>query len=396
MQEYDIVIVGGGPAGLSAAYSAASNGSSVLLIEKDDGIGVNVRTSGVSWIDEMKKFGIDEEYFNPIKRYRFYSPSNEVVIEDNEYRACVLDVRKTWQYLAKLAVDKGANIMVKTRAVKVLRDDNKIVGIIAKHMNKEIKVKSKLVIDASGFSSVIAKELGFNAWKRYGVGVEYECYADNIEEDEWVLMVGSKYTPAGYAWIFPINKHKVRIGVGISKPESNADPLELLDNIINKRLKPLDKMNNIQPIEMHYGFIPNEGARNNTVMDGLLLVGDSAGQANPLVLEGIRYAIEFGRLAGKIASESLEYNAGKDYLIKYEEEWKKRIKKQIDAALRVQRRWLELDDHGWDEELEIIRDMNIDELLDFIRADFNAKKMLKLAVNHPKLIARQLFRMVIK
>jgi digeranylgeranylglycerophospholipid reductase len=209
-------------------------------------------------------------------------------------------------------------------------------------------------------------------------------------------MVGSKYTPAGYAWIFPINKHKVRIGVGISKPESNADPLELLDNIINKRLKPLDKMNNIQPIEMHYGFIPNEGARNNTVMDGLLLVGDSAGQANPLVLEGIRYAIEFGRLAGNIASESLEYNASKDYLIKYEEEWKKRIKKQIDAALRVQRRWLELDDRGWDEELEIIRDMSIDELLDFIRADFNAKKMLKLAVNHPKLIARQLFRMVIK
>jgi digeranylgeranylglycerophospholipid reductase len=81
--EYDIVIVGGGPAGLSAAYSAFK--TKVLLIEKDDGIGINIGISCVSWIHEMKKFGIDEQYFNPIKRYRFYSPSNEVLIEDNKY-----------------------------------------------------------------------------------------------------------------------------------------------------------------------------------------------------------------------------------------------------------------------------------------------------------------------
>src|SRR5256886_7733715 len=62
----------------------------------------------------------------------------------------------------------------------------------------------------------------------------------------------------------------------------------------------------IQPIEFHYGFIPNQGFRSCTVSDGIILVGDSAGQANPLLLEGIRYAIEFGRLAGRSEEHTSE------------------------------------------------------------------------------------------
>ena len=113
-------------------------------------------------------------------------------------------------------------------------------------------------------------------------------------------MVGREYSDAGYAWVFPLSKKRIRIGVGIGRPESNADPLEKLNSIMEKKLKPLDKIGKVQPIEFHSGIIPNEGIRKSTVSDGLILVGDSAGQANPLVLEGIRYAIEFGRLAVKL------------------------------------------------------------------------------------------------
>ncbi len=392
---YDIVIVGAGPAGLSAAYTA-SKGARVLVVEKDDGIGINVRTSGVSWIEDMNRFGISKEYYNPIKRYKFYSPSNEVVIEDKEYRCCVLDVRRAYQHLATKAIENGAEIMLKTRAAKVLMEDSRVIGIRAvRNISEDIEIRSRLVIDASGFNSIIARDSGFaKAWRRYGVGVEYECYADYVEEDSWILMVGSIYSPAGYAWIFPINKHRVRIGVGVGRPESNAEPLELLNNILRDKIRPIDKLGRIQPLELHYGFIPNEGMRSNLVNDGLIITGDAAGQSNPLVLEGIRYAIEFGRLAGEVGAKALEHNCTRESLIEYEEA-SKRIEKRIDAALRVQKRWLALSDKEWDKEIEIIQDMSIDELIDFIRSDFSTKKMLRLAINHPKMIARQLFRMVI-
>jgi digeranylgeranylglycerophospholipid reductase len=190
----------------------------------------------------------------------------------------------------------------------------------------------------------------------------------------------------------------VRIGVGIGRPESKAEPLENLHKIIEKRFKPLDEVRdgNIQPIELHYGFIPNEGVRRNSIVDGLIMVGDSAGQSNPLVLEGIRYAIEFGRLAGKVGADSLSQNSDRESLLEYERLWKAKVESKIQSALKVQMRWLGLTDEEWDKEIEILRDMTVHEFLDFIKADFSASNMMKLALHHPKRAARQLFSMILK
>lgn len=396
-EKYDIAVVGGGPAGLSAAYAAAKAGASVVLFEKDEAIAHSVRTSGVTWISDMERLGMPAQYYNPVQNYRFVSPSNDVLISGSAAKSCVLDVRATYQHLAFLAAEAGAKIMVKSNVINVVKEGSMVAGVKASTPKGDMTVRSALVIDASGFSASVARRAGAaGEWKRYGVGAEYECYCDGVDSATWVLMVGQRYSEAGYAWVFPLSKNRVRIGVGIGRPESNAEPLEKLHDILEKRLKPLDALGKIQPVELHYGFIPNEGVRQNSVSDGLLLVGDSAGQSNPLVLEGIRYAIEFGRLAGRVAASSLAQNASRDSLLEYQKAWKAKVESKIQSALRVQTRWLGLTDEEWDREIEILRDMTVDEFLDFIKADFTAGKMMKLALHHPKLAARQLFNMILK
>jgi digeranylgeranylglycerophospholipid reductase len=396
-EKYDIAVVGGGPAGLSAAYTAAKAGTSVVLFEKDEAIAHSVRTSGVTWISDMERLGIPAQYYNPVQNYRFVSPSNDVLISGSAAKSCVLDVRAAYQYLAFLAAEAGAKIMVKSNVINVVKEGSRVAGVKASTPKGDMTMRSTLVIDASGFSASVARRAGAaGEWKRYGVGAEYECYCDGVDSATWVLMVGQRYSEAGYAWLFPLSKNRVRIGVGIGRPESNAEPLEKLHDILEKRLKPLDALGKIQPVELHYGFIPNEGVRQNSISDGLLLVGDSAGQSNPLVLEGIRYAIEFGRLAGQVAASSLAQNASRDSLLEYEKAWKAKVESKIQSALRVQTRWLGLTDEEWDREIEILRDMTVDEFLDFIKADFTAGKMMKLALHHPKLAARQLFNMILK
>jgi len=395
--DYDIVVVGGGPAGSSASYAAAKNGVKVALIEKEESIAQTVRTSGVTWMDSIKEFEIPRKCYNPIKNYGFCSPNNKVMIKDKIPRAAVLDVRETYRWLAKKAENEGADIFVQTNVIDIIKNkDGNISGLITTKSNQKKIFKSKIVIDASGFQSVIAKSLGVvTKWKRFGVGAEYEVNAEKIDSDTWWLMVGEQYSPAGYAWIFPVSEKIVRIGVGVGKPESDVDPTERLKQILEKKLGPIKELGKITPLEFHYGLIPNEGVSRKTVYDNLILVGDSAGQANPLVLEGIRYAIRYGRVAGNIAANAIKLgNTSEKSLKKYEDVWKNAVQSKINSASKVQTRWLGLSDEEWDKELDIISELSADEFLDFIKADFGLSSIVKLATHHPKLAVRQLFNLV--
>jgi digeranylgeranylglycerophospholipid reductase len=394
---YDLVVVGGGPAGSSAAFAAAKNGIKVALLEKENSIAETVRTSGVTWIQSIKEFGIPDDCFNPIRNFSFCSPNNEITISDSIPRAAVLDVRKTYRWLANEAKKAGADVFVKINVNEVIKNDKgDIIGIRGSGPNGKITFHSKVVIDASGFPSTVCKAMGFvTQWKRFGAGAEYEAKVESVDAETWWLMVGQQYSPAGYAWIFPLGNNIVRIGVGIGKPESNVDPTQRLEELMKSKLGPIKKLGKITPIEFHYGLIPNDGLSRKTVFNNLILVGDSAGQANPLVLEGIRYAIKFGRVAGKVSSDAIKTgNTDESELYPYEENWRKEIESKINSAGKVQDRWIGLSDEEWDKELDIIKELKAEEFIDFIKADFGLSNMIKLATRHPKLAVRQLFSLV--
>jgi len=395
-REYDLIVVGAGPAGSSAAYAAAKNGIKVALLEKEENVAQTVRTSGVTWIDYAKEFGIPEDCYNPIRTYNFCSPNNTVSITDNKPKAAVLDVRKTYRFLADMAKKNGAEIFVNTNVTNVITENGSIVGVKASSSNSEMIFHARMLIDASGFQSAVSKSLGLvKQWERFGVGAEYEAEVENIKSDTWWLMVGQMYSPAGYAWIFPLGKNIVRIGVGVGKPESDVDPTQRLDELIEKGAGPIKDLGKITKKEFHYGLIPNEGLSRKTVYDNLILVGDTAGMANPLVLEGIRYAIKYGRVAGDVASKAIKSGDTSEKALQYyEETWKKEIESKIKSAHKVQARWLELSDSEWDKEIDIISNLTADEFLDFVRADFTISKIVKIAAHHPILAVRQLFNII--
>src|ERR1700722_3362275 len=94
---YEVIIAGGGPAGLAAAETLALRGCSTLVLEQNHEIGSPIRTSGGSFIDELEELAIPAHLYHPISRVRFVSPGNAAVYDYASPRMCVMDVRGVFQ-----------------------------------------------------------------------------------------------------------------------------------------------------------------------------------------------------------------------------------------------------------------------------------------------------------
>src|ERR1022692_2564167 len=132
MQSFDVIIAGGGPGGLSAAEAAAKAGASVLVLEQNKEIGSPARTTGGSFVQDMKALGIPESLYHPIRRCRYISPHNSAAFEYDEPVTCVLDVRGAFQFLAERAIDAGARISVGTVATEPVLTNGAVTGVRAK------------------------------------------------------------------------------------------------------------------------------------------------------------------------------------------------------------------------------------------------------------------------
>ncbi|MBU0898456.1 MAG: geranylgeranyl reductase family protein, partial [Nanoarchaeota archaeon] len=239
--EYDAVVIGGGPAGSGAATAAAKAGLSVLMIEKRAEIGSPKRCGEGLSKSAAERMGIKESdpawVCQNIKGATVYAPNGKFArVDFPDSEGWVIERKIFDKNLARKAAEAGATVVSKTEAISLLKENDKIIGVRIKHQDEEMDVKAKIIIAADGVESKIAREAGINTTLKHediASAAQYEMANVDVDQDRLELYFGNEIAGGGYVWIFPKGGKNANVGIGVRKPFAKRKAIEYLNDFIN-------------------------------------------------------------------------------------------------------------------------------------------------------------------
>ena len=335
--KYDVVVVGGGPAGSMAAWEAAKGGVSVCMLEKDRDIGYPVRCgeaageSGLRQFVEIENSWIAEK----ITSVKLVSPNLTSVDIDFAAETGYILNRRIFDYdLSRYAANAGAEVYTKAYVKNVLANNGEVNGVVLDYLGEEKQIQAKIVIGADGLTSRVGRWAGLKTlvrMKDMESAVQYSVANVNIEPNKMIMYVGMNHAPGGYIWVFPKGKKFANIGIGISgKYSKHKSAQKYLDEFMEREYPDAAILTTM------CGGVPCAKPMEKPVADGIMLVGDAAHQINPMTGGGIVAGMKGGWIAGQVAAEAIKKNDySEDSLLEYPKRMRKDFGKNHERFYKI-------------------------------------------------------------
>lgn len=364
----DVLIVGGGPAGLSVASHLGLR-HSCIVVHQDAEVGKPVRTSGGTWVRDMQALGIPAELYQVIDQLDFYSDTEEARFAVAQDKMAVMDVTKVYQHLASEMSPQNSQLMLGTKFIAAEPSGEGYTSTVRSREDGKKAIRSKMLIDASGWHCAVLTALGLGQKPdRVGVGIEYEFPIRNHAPNRAVLFVGSTAL-TGYGWIFPTPDQKLRLGIGVINPDTDLSPRAVMDAFVAEGHAERYNIEIPEDYEVNSGIIPSIPYDPKLVYGNVVRTGDAANFATPTVGEGIRIAIEFGRKLG--AEITAHLNGDTKALGRYEWDAKRTFKRDYKFGFMMNKRIAGYTPARWDKSVKRLSRLSELEMTALVRSNFH-------------------------
>ncbi|MCK4327282.1 MAG: NAD(P)/FAD-dependent oxidoreductase [Candidatus Diapherotrites archaeon] len=365
--EWDVIIVGGGPAGNKAAQEFAKKKMSVLVIDRKAQIGPPKRCGeGLStrWI----KLGGQE----PHPRWALQEITSTMLIAPNG-KKIKIDTSKTgqtgyiiersqWEKMeAGRAIRLGAKYMLKALVTGVIKDGGRVTGVKVSREGNEEEYRCKLLIACDGVDSMVGRYAGLHTampLTECDSGYQYEMANVPIDDPKCMeLYFGKDVAPRGYVWVFPKGKDVANVGIGIAGTDGETAK-SYLDRWLEKHG---DRFSKASVTEINAGVIPITKPVDEFVGDGIMLVGDSARMVNPIHGGGMGAALEAAAIAAKVGARAVKAgDTSKKALKPYHDKWNKVRGEEFARILRVRHFVEKLDDEQFNLFVDLVEQKKLD------------------------------------
>lgn len=357
MKIYDVVIVGAGPAGSTAAFFLAQAGAKVCLVDKqtfprDKVCGDGVISSSLARLERMNlTVWLAQNSFNAPSELLLSAPDGQAVriaptVRDFCYGRVIPRLQLD-EAILRQAVRAGAELIEGVSLAGMTHLGAGRVRLIGTQKGRPstLQLDSKMIITADGAHASFTKSLGLVKGQPDLVAVR--AYFEQVSGSESVLEIHFDPTVMpGYAWIFPMTQGQANVGLGTyinRSRQRDVNLKEALQQFINNNPYARERLSQAQMVNSPKGY-PLRSQMNTVTpfADNILVAGEAAGLVNPMNGEGIGTALISGELAARHAKAALE--AG-DFSSSQLQTYAKALRQQIGRNHLIAgflRRWLVL------------------------------------------------------
>lgn len=373
MDTFNVVIIGAGPAGCQCARSLAKLGYNILLVEQHQNFEQNNFSSAATPLETLEKFSLPGEIVGSFWRKIVIETTNVSQSWESEQNlGAVLDFAKLRKFLAEEVQTHGGKVWLGCRYIKHQEEDGKICVVLKKSDGQLITVTTEVLVDATGFArAVIYKRKKDKPKFLKATGIEYliEVKSQLYEnyQDSLIFFLGHKWMPMGYAWIFPMEKNFLKIGVAIINGEhkiiEKINPLQdYLKLIINDYLK----QEKYKLIDIHGSIVEySRGLNDIYSRNNIIAIGDAVSTINMLGGEGIRHGMSGANIASKYIKAYLEGSISS--FSEYEREMQSLMARKWNLSEKIcSKVYLEYSDSQIDKGVSYLKNLNYQDMMDIL------------------------------
>jgi len=335
-ERYDVIVVGGGPAGTMAARFAAEGGVSVLLLEKDRDIGLPVRCAEAVGGKSLDRYIEPDPHWiaHQLKDVRFVAPDGTPVVVNTGEFGYVLNRRLFDQELGRRAAQAGAQILTRAYVHGLRMENGHAVGVKVKLSDRDMEIGATIVIGADGIESRVGRWAGMRT--HFALKDLETCYqmtlgGVSVNPNCVDCYFGEEVAPGGYVWVFPKGEDVANVGLGVAADRTDGlNPRGWLERFVDRHFPEASVLACIA------GGVPAARPFRKIHGPGVLLVGDAAAHSNPLTGGGIINAMAAGKLAGEVAANCIRsMRCSEEDLAEYTKAWDERWGDEQRSSYRI-------------------------------------------------------------